>query len=251
MTVADIYNFIDNFAPFSSAASWDNSGLLVGNMKDSVEKVVICLDVTQAVIDFAKAENAQLIISHHPVIFKPLKSLTFGNVAYSAARAGLSIICAHTNLDKAVGGVNDTLCELFAFFYEKLDSDVCDGFLNIVTLPEPMKCDDFVKLIKERLHTAVSFCDCGNEITKIGVCSGSGADFVFEAKKLNCDAFLTGEASYHEFLDAKAADISLFAAGHFETEIPVVSKLAEKLSNEFDTVRFIEAPPVSSVLVEK
>lgn len=251
MTVADIFNYIDEFAPFSSAASWDNSGFLVGNMNSVVKKAVVCLDVTQAVIDFAKKENAQLIISHHPVIFRPLKNLTYGSIVYSSVCEGLNIICAHTNLDKASGGVNDSLCEILELDFVKLSSDICDGFLNIATSAFPLNCADFVALIKNKLQTAVSFCDCGNMISKIGVCSGSGADFIFEAKKLGCDAFLTGEASYHEFLDAKAAGISLFAAGHYETEVPIVHNLTQLLNKKFSTVCFIESPSVSSVLTEK
>lgn len=240
MRVRDIYGFIDKNAPFSTAAEWDNSGLLVGDFSNEVKKVMVCLDVTTDAIEFAKNNGADLLISHHPVIFKPMASFVNGNIAYEAAINGISIICAHTNLDKSVGGVNDTLCDALGLDYVKQPFDIVEGFLNTAELTEPMSAEVLARLVAEKLGTTVDFCDADSLISKVAVCSGSGADFISDAKALGCDGFITGEASYHKFLDAKASGISLFAAGHFETEVIIVKKLVQMLRNEFCDIDICE-----------
>lgn len=251
MKISDILGHIDSFAPFSTAAEWDNSGLLIGDAQARCSKVVICLDVTTDVINFAKKENAELIISHHPVIFKPQSSFLCGNCAYEAAKNNISIICAHTNLDKASGGVNDTLCEILGLEFSKESQDVAEGFLNTVVFNEGITTKELSALLRDKLGGAVSYSDAGAVIHKAAICSGAGADFLNETKTLGCDALITGEASYHEFLEASAMGISLFAAGHFETEVIIVRKLAEKLRNEFTSAEFFEFVPENSVITEK
>lgn len=250
MTVRDIYEYIDFLAPFSLQAQWDNSGLLTGSGNAEVERAVVCLDVTKEAIAFAHKENAQLIISHHPVIFKPQKNFLEGNIAFEAASKGISIISAHTNLDKAPEGVNDTLCRVLGFDFIKCPETVGEGFLNIADISFP-DAPSLAEYLKKHLGGAVSFCDAGVPLTKAGICAGSGADFFEEAKNLGCNAYITGEASYHEFLDASALGISLFAAGHYETEALVVSVLTEKLRNNFKNTVFSEFIPGSVVITEK
>lgn len=251
MNVRDVYEYINGFAPFDSQADWDNSGLLVGGFSSEINCAVICLDVTSDVIDFAVKEKAQLIISHHPVIFRPQKNFLCGNVAYNAAVNGISIICAHTNLDKAPDGVNDMLCKALELDFVKSDSTVCDGFLNIGSFRRAMNASEAALYIKSRLQTAVSFVDGGSNISKVGICSGSGASFIDEAVRLGCNAFITGEASYHEYLDAAASGVSLFSAGHYETEVVVIRTLAEKLRQKFNEAVFLEYAPGNIVMTEK
>lgn len=250
MTVRDIFDYIDNFAPFASAASWDNSGLIVGKADDTVTKAVVCLDVNKSVIDYAASVNAELIISHHPVIFRAVKSFTDDNPAFIAANKGISIISAHTNLDKAADGVNDTLCRTLGFDFSKLSEDVCEGFLNIIDIPEGIASYDLVELLKTKLNAAVTYSCNADKLYKIAVCCGAGADFIPVSVNQGCDSFITGEASYHEFLDAQSQGISLFAAGHFETEVPVVKSLAEKLRTAFSSITFIEISDNNSICTE-
>lgn len=250
MTVREIYNYIDSFSPFKTQASWDNSGLLVGDFSSEVKKAVVCLDVSEKEIDFTLKEQAQLIISHHPVIFRPQKNFLCGNVAYNAAVNGLSIISVHSNLDKAVGGVNDTLCTELGLDFTKCDDSVCDGFLNIAVLKKEIPASQLAEYIKNKLGGAVRYCDSGKTVTRVGVCSGSGADFIAEAKALGCDGYITGDASYHEFLEAKASGISLFAAGHFETEVIFVKSFTEKLKNKFTDTEFVGFIPDNTVTTE-
>ncbi len=251
MKVKDIFDYIDSFAPFDTAAEWDNSGLLVGDFDAEVKKALICLDVTEFTVKEAISENVQLIISHHPVIFKAQKNFLSGNPSYDAAINGISVISSHTNLDKAQGGVNDALCKVLELDFEKIAGPVADGFLNIGKLSEKTSSAGFAEFIKSKLGGAVSFCDCGKMISKVGVLSGSGADFIDDALSIGCDGFVTGDASYHDFLDAKAKGISLFAAGHFETEVIITNVLADILRQKFSDTEFIVSKAVNSVFTVK
>ena len=148
----------------------------------------------------------------------------------------ISIICAHTNYDKAIDGVNDILCKTIdAKCYEKIE----DTFLNVVTLDNTYSTDDFAKHLKEVLKGIVRYNKLYKNIKKIAVCSGSGSDYIDLARELGCDALLTGDASHHAFLDADEMGIVLFAAGHFETENPIVAVLANKLRCEFTDIDII------------
>lgn len=250
MTVKDIYNYIDYFAPFDSQAEWDNAGLLAGDADRDVTAVIVSLDVTKSEIELAKREKAELIISHHPLIFHPVKTCLKNSVLFDVVHGGLSVISAHTNLDKAVDGVNDTLCETIGLGFEKIDAPIADGFLNICTDERCLSPDSFAEYLGERLSAGIRFSRGGEKVSKIAVCSGAGSEFASEAASLGCDAFLTGDASYHDFLNCSEMGISLFSAGHFETENPIIYKLAERLGEHFPSVRFIVSdrkPPVETV----
>lgn len=247
MTVKDIYDFLDSFAPFDTQADWDNSGLLVGSLCSQVKKAVVTLDVSLKEIEQAEKAGAQLIVSHHPVIFRPQKTFLDGGVCFAAAQRGISIISAHTNLDKAVNGVNDALCERLELDYKKLPEADCGGFLNIGSLRCPKNARQLALFIKERLGGAVSFCDGGRDIVRAAVCSGAGGDFAEAALRLGCDALITGEASYHDFVDAKNAGLSLFAAGHFETEAIIAEHLVSVLSSAFNDIEFIASEQISPI----
>ena len=250
ITVKDVYNFLNTLAPFNTGAEWDNPGLLIGDATAAVTKAVVALDVTMAELSQAARVGAQLVIAHHPVIFHPQKAFLAGGVCYEAARLGIAAICAHTNLDKAPGGVNDALCEALGMTWEKLPEDYAEGFLNVGTVEGVTTADALAAYIAAKLSAAVRYSDAGVPITKIGVCSGAGADEFPEAKRAGCTAMVTGDASYHDFLDAQAAGVSLFAAGHYETEIVIVDALIKKLSAAFPSVEFLpsERPnPVRTV----
>jgi dinuclear metal center YbgI/SA1388 family protein len=230
-TVKDIYNFIDSFAPFSTQAEWDNSGLLVGNENNTVNKIIFALDVTLDVIEQAKTVGADLIVTHHPVIFKPVSSVLSDSLIYKIIENNMSIICAHTSYDKAVDGVNDILCyTVGADVIEKID----DTFLNVAIYNNTYSTDDIAKHFKEKLNCVVRYNNLNKNINKLAVCSGSGSDYLSLAKEMGCDGLLTGDASHHSFLDADEMGIVLFACGHFETEMIAIKPLLEKINNEFD-----------------
>ncbi len=250
-TVKDIYDFIDSVAPFASAAQWDNSGLLIGDGTAEVKKAVVALDVTRKEIEQAVLLGAELIVSHHPVIFHPVNSLLKDNAAYEAAKNGLNVICAHTNLDKAPDGVNDTLCRALGMSFEKLPENIGEGFLNVGTLPVCGNSKEIASYISKKLNAAVRYSALSDGLSRFGVCSGSGGDLAADAKAYGCDALITGDASYHDFLDAQSIGVTLFAAGHYETEVIIVPELIKKLSARFADVEFIPSARTNPIFTEK
>lgn len=245
-TVKDIYNYIDSFAPFSTQAEWDNSGLLVGNENKNVNRIIFALDLTTDVIEQAKKCEADLIITHHPVIFKPVSNVLNDSLIYKLIENNISIICAHTNYDKAVEGVNDILCyTIDADRFEKVN----DSFLNIAYFDNTYTTDEFVNHLKIRLNGAVRYNNLDKNLNKIAVCSGSGSDYLKQATELGCDALLSGDASHHAFLDADEMGIVLFAAGHFETEVIAIKPLSDKIKSEFkiDCVLAEQSTPIITI----
>ncbi len=237
-TVKDIYSFFDSIAPFSTSATWDNTGLLVGNEKSEVKKVMLSLDVTGDVIDEAIKNNVDLVITHHPLIFEGVKSVTSDTLLYKAVSSGISFISSHTCLDIAKDGVNDCLAN--AVGLKNITSIEEEPFLKIGETVEKTEAE-FVSLLKEKLNCNVLYNSTGNNIKKVAFCSGSGGDLFALAKEMGADALLTGEAKYHEFLDASFNNITIFACGHFETEIVVIDTLKEKLEKEFKDIEFLKA----------
>lgn len=245
-TVKDIYNFIDSFAPFGTQAEWDNSGLLAGDENKAVNKILFALDVTTDVIEQAKNEGADLIVTHHPVIFKPVSNVLNDSLIYKLIENNISIICAHTNYDKAIDGVNDILCmTVNADRFEKIN----DTFLNVALFDNTYTTEEFAKHLKLKLNGTVRYNNLNKNIGRIAVCSGSGSDYLELAKELGCDALLTGDASHHSFLDANETGIVLFAAGHFETEMIAIKPLLEKIENEFniDCILAAQNTPIITV----
>lgn len=245
MKVQDVYEYINGFAPFGTQCAWDNSGLLLGDASQTVSRVLVCLDVTAETALYAVENGCGLIVSHHPVIFHALKSIPASSVITPLVKNGIAVISAHTNLDIAPGGVNDTLCETLGLPFKKCPPEIAEGFLNVLSLPRPLSAPEIALLVSEKLHAHVRYIDAGLHVCEAAVCGGSGGSFAAEAKLLGCGALITGDADHHDFLDAAALGVSLFAAGHFETENPVAQKLQGLLAAAFPGTEFI-TPPASS-----
>lgn len=237
-TVKDIYSFLDSLAPFSTSAPWDNTGLLVGNENSEVKRVMLSLDVTGDVIDEAIENSVDLVITHHPLIFEGVKSVTADTLLYKAVSSGISFISSHTCLDIAKDGVNDCLAN--AVGLKNITSIEEEPFLKFGEIEEKTE-EEFVSLLKEKLNCNVLYNATRNNIKKVAFCSGAGGDLFNLAKELGADALLTGEAKYHEFLDASFNNITIFACGHFETEIVVIDTLKEKLEKEFNDIVFLKS----------
>lgn len=245
-TVKDIYNYIDSFAPFDTAEEWDNSGLLVGDEKAEVTKILFALDVTTDVIEQAVTCGADLIITHHPVIFKPVSNVLSDSLVYKLINNNISIICAHTNYDKANDGVNDILCKTVGFSsFNKVDG-TC---LNVGSFENGVPTENFVNHIKNVLGCVVRYNSLKKDVKKVAVCSGSGSDYLILAKELGCDALLTGDASHHAFLDANEMNILLVAAGHFETENIAIEPLINKIKEKYDVSceLALQEPPIITI----
>ena len=233
-TVKDIYDYINSIAPFDRQSEWDNSGIAAGSFDAEVETVVFALDITADVVSFARENNAQLVVSHHPVIFKARKQLMSNDPAYMLANAGLSAICAHTSLDIAEGGVNDALTEKLG--YGKCPALTNEGEASMVRVyeyDEPHEIGEVAAMTAKALETAVRYSDCGKPVKKVAVCGGAGCDFASLCVECGCDLLITGDAGHHDFLDGITEGISIIAAGHYETENPVVEVLADAIKKEF------------------
>ncbi len=227
MNVQQIFDFLNSRAPFAQAEEWDNPGLLVGDPHREVARVLVALDATAGALDTAKAVGADLMVTHHPVIFAPLKRLKGDSIPYRLAAEDIALIAAHTNLDKAAGGVNDTLASLLGL----TDVTVAeDGYTRIGTLQEPMTARDFAAHVAEVLDAPVRYAG-DKPVTTVGVCGGGGGDFIADCVGL-ADAYVTGEVKHHEWLE-NARRINVVEAGHYATEVPVVDTLAGWLQEAF------------------
>ena len=246
--VSDFLSFIDSLSPFVLQEDWDNSGMLIGDENREVTRAAVVLDITKGAVEYASQLGAELIISHHPVIFRPQKSFLKGNIAYEAAAKGISAICAHTCLDSAEGGVNDVLSSILEIENAEIfPCEECEAMVRVGVLPRRMSCYELAAHIKERLGGNVRFNETDRMIESVAICGGSGCSFKEDIIKAGIDAYITGDAGHHDFLDCTEAGLALFAAGHFETENPVVSSIANKLRLEFPDTDIILIPQSSPV----
>lgn len=241
-TIQDVFEELCRIAPLELQMDFDNAGFQLGHGDREVRRVLLSLDVTDDVAAEAGALGAKLIISHHPLIFTPLKSVCDTDAVQRRAlyliENGIGLISMHTNLDIAEGGVNDVLIRrLGAEPEEALDADGCG---RIGTLPEPMPLELFLARCKEELGAdGLRFCPGGRQVSKIAVMGGAGAGSLEEAAARGCDAFVTADVKYHQFQRAAELGLTLIDADHFYTENPIIPELARRLSARFPDVTFL------------
>ncbi len=245
-TVKNIYDYINSFAPFDTQEEWDNSGFLIGDFRKEVKKCVLSLDGTKDVVQFACDIGADLIITHHPMIFSGLKNLEAGAPAFECVKNGISVISAHTNYDKADGGVNDVLCQRLGI---KNTYRCENGFLTVGEIENEMSIDDFAQFVGDTLGSAgLRYTDTEKAIKRVAVCGGAGeSEFIDEASSV-ADCYVTGDCKYHEMLGASEKGFAVISAGHFETEIISIIELKSKLEKIFTDVEFTDAEQKNSVL---
>ena len=229
-TICDIYNAIDDIAPFSIQEKWDNSGFLIGNLDTKVSKVLIALDITSEVIDEAIERQCELIVSHHPVIFSPLKSIHSNNVAYKLIQNNIGAICCHTPLDICDGGINDILYHMLKEPLQ-LGNDIFpieDGVGRIVNTITELSPKEIALKLKEILGCpVVKYLDLEKPIQKIAFCGGSGGSMIEEVISLDGDLFITGDIKHDRWLYAHDNNLLLFDCGHFYTENIIVPYLRQ------------------------
>ena len=237
MNVNDIFKYLNGLFPITDAMDIDNVGILVGKPQKSISKALVALDCTLETVAKAKEKDCDLIITHHPVIFEPLKNVLAGSVQYELIKNDIAVISMHTNLDVGVGGINDKLCEILEL-NEISPVIASDGYMLKGGVISPISAENLARRIKERIGGVVKYVDGGKEIKTVLVCSGSGGEFINEAIILNFDALLTADVKHHQFLVAKDNNISLFDGGHFNTEDIIVEVLAETLKKNFKEIEF-------------
>lgn len=234
MTVRELYQRLNEKIPPSLSCEWDNDGLMCcpdGGRR--VRRVLVTLDVTEAAVRYAVAKGYDVIVSHHPMIFKGLRALN--EESFVAAKTieliqnGISVMSFHTRLDAVEGGVNDVLAGLLGLRDAVPFGE--EGIGRIGSLSSPMTARAFAALVKERLEApAVLLSDAGLPVHRVAVLGGGGDDDVALAQAAGADTYVTGELKYHSLVDAPEAGMNLIEAGHFYTENPVCETLRRWLS---------------------
>ena len=237
-TVKDIFDHLNNLADVKLAEKWDNVGLMLGSNNNEVSRVLVCLDVTTSVVEEAIANNVNLIVSHHPLIFKPLKNIDYttdfkSRIIRNLIKNDISVISFHTNLDSATLGLNDYLAkilklnEIQVLFEHSLDNTA--GLGRIGKLTNSLKLNDFITYIKNcfSLETVSAVIGDEKEISTIALLGGSGADFIYTLPEV--DVYLTGDVGYHAALDAIEMKKNIIDVGHF-TENLVKDLLLDYIS---------------------
>ena len=239
-SVGEIYNYINEIAPFDTALSFDNVGLLIGNRNISVSRVMLALDIIKPVCDEAKNLGANLIISHHPVIFKPLKNISFDSVITTLIKNDISAICAHTNLDIAEKGVNFQLAEKLGLSeLSNLTFEENHPIGLIGYLATEMGAKSFAELVKKNLDCkGVRYTAVNDKVKKVAVCSGSGGSFVESAYEKSADAFVVGEIKHSDILKANEMGLNIVDTGHYKSENVIIEPLKNMLSEKFQNIQF-------------
>ena len=253
LDVAGITSFLQELAPLSLAENWDNVGLLVGSDEAVVSNVMTCLTLTPDLASEAMRRQAQLVVSHHPLLFRPVQRLTAetpeGRMLLELISAGINVYSPHTSYDSAASGINQQLAELLELteidvlrpFTDASCSNIAESAATGVgsgrfgRLPAEMNLRQFNELVKVRLQVEqLQFVgDAAANVEQVGVACGSAAEFLSDARDKGCQVLLTGEARFHACLQAQASEIALVLPGHYATERPAMEHLAECLADRF------------------
>lgn len=248
VTVGDILNYIESLAPGYMKMDWDNVGLLCGDKEAPVTKVLVALDPFYHVCQEAADWGAELIVTHHPLIFQPLTAVTdeteVGRCVRLLCQKGIHAINAHTNLDCAPGGVNDVLAHTLGLENVNIidpvgidENGVPYGLLRRGEVAE-LPLEDFLSEVQMALGcSGLRYVSGGRPVHKVAVGGGACASELMAVAAAGCDTFVTADVKYNSFRDAQYLGINLVDAGHYPTENPVVSALADKIAAAFPEIR--------------
>ena len=241
MKVKDIVKVIEDFAPLSVQEGWDNCGLCVGSPEDEVSSVLLALDCTPELVDEAVSCGADMIVTHHPLIFSGLKRITpddlVGAAVIKAVKAGISIYAAHTSADKVLEGVSGAMAARLGLVNVKVLADESEGVgLGAVgDLLQPVTSQQAIELVKERfgLKCLKTSKPIDGLITRVAMCGGSGASLIGEAQKSGAQLYISGDISYHNYFTREG--FMIMDVGHYESEIEIVDILFSLIKKNFPT----------------
>lgn len=262
MQVKDVISAIESFAPPALQESWDNTGLQTGDPEARCTGVLICLDPTEQVVAEAVSRGCNLVVSHHPLLFRGLKHITGATpverTVVAAIRAGVAIYSSHTALDSARGGVSYAIARSLGAHVESVlhpapgaPAEAGEGLGVVAVFPEPLSVDEFAARVKQACGAEVLRCTAlvpGLAISRIAVCGGAGGEFIPDAVAARADAYLTADVRYHDF--AEWADrIFIVDAGHYETEsctkMLFMQLIKEKFANFAVYISATEKNPIN------
>ena len=232
---------IEEFSPLSLQEGWDNSGLCIGSPEDPVTSVLFGLDCTPELVDEAVACGADMIVTHHPLIFSGLKKISsdnkVGEAVIKAIKAGISIYAAHTSADKVIAGVSGAMAARLGLENVRILDEDGDGTgLGVVgDLPHPLTSDEAVALVKERfgLEMMKTSRPLEGMISRVAMCGGSGGSLIGAAMRSGAQLYISGDISYHNFFTADG--FMIMDIGHYESEIEIVDILFSLIKKKFPT----------------
>lgn len=247
---SDIIAAMEKYAPEALAEEWDNVGFMTGEYNREVKRILVALDANDGVIDEAIAKKADIIVTHHPFIFRPIKNVNDttpqGARLIKLIKNNIAVFSAHTNLDCAVGGTNDTLSQLIGLKNTEGLAEVNeDGTAmgRIGDLPSPLSFAEFIEQMKSVLGAEyLSVCgELDKTVSRVGICTGKGASFMGTAKAKGADVYITGDFGYHEGQTASELGLCVVDGTHYLTEVIVVPVLCRYLKKCFADVDVIES----------
>ncbi len=220
-----VYELIRSLAPESLQEEWDNSGIQLDMRPESIKKALVALEITDAVIDEAIAEGADLIVTHHPLLFRPIGCVDAGEVPgrylIRLIENGISVYSAHTSFDRIEGGNNTYIADLLGL--DNVEPFAGEGLAVRGTLRTPVAFAEAVKLVSDRLKVPYESIRAVNgaqdrAVKSIGICTGAGAEFIKDAREAGIDLFITGDVKYHDAMYAAETGMNVIDAGHYGTE---------------------------------
>lgn len=257
MTVKQLYEYLSAFAPCALSADWDNDGIACCvDEKKEVRRVLVALDATERVVEKSVQGGFDVLLTHHPLLFRGVKELTPSRTVprklLSLVRADVTAMSFHTRLDAAKGGVNDILAECLGL--ENVAPFGPDGeeMGRIGDLPDAVSATEYAQTVCEKLHIPAVLLSGERTVRRVAVLGGEGGDFVDAAICAGADLFLAGRIGYHRMLDGAEEGIALIEAGHFATEVAVCEKLAALVKAADPTVEVeIDTAPTIQTITEK
>lgn len=249
MKLKDFIDLMEKIAPASKALPYDNVGLIVGTEREDISKVLVALDLTIQVANEAVSWGADMVLTHHPNLFDGVKRILPDHpetaAVYRLIKHGIGHFAAHTNLDAADGGVNDSLCDILGILNPVAIGD--EGIARIGTLARPMRFSDFAALVKRRLGgNPRTVGGTGSPISRVAVLGGSGGGEIELAKKHGAEAYVTGEIKHSQAIAAEVLRLPVIEAGHYETEKVVLKPLISRLQAYKNGVQYRLADSDSS-----
>ncbi len=244
MNSIEVIKYFESKYPTELAYEWDNVGLQIGTLNSKVERILVTLDVTKEVVKEAIKNKVNLIISHHPLMFKPMQNIVFdsprGWIIKHLIQHNIAVYSAHTNFDQAEGGMNDILAKEVGIL-DPLLLDEQDNIGRYGTI-QKMKLELFVEKLKSlfQLSSVKVIGKTDKMVEKVGISGGSGSHHMYAAKKRNCDVYITGDITYHTALDAIQLGLTLIDVGH-HIEVIFVREVAKDLKGQFPDIEIIES----------
>ncbi|MCH3964669.1 MAG: Nif3-like dinuclear metal center hexameric protein [Clostridium sp.] len=253
LKVKDIHDIMEQYAPSRLKEDYDNVGLMIGNMKNEVKSVLVSLDCTLEVIEEAKNNGCNLIFTHHPLLFSKPKSITTDTLTglkiIKLIKNDINVYSSHTNLDSTFGGLNDIIMQMLNFKNSSIIEHCCidrdyftshSGIGRFSELESSITLAELCVQVKEKLQIKhLRYVGDDNKIIKkVAVINGSGKDYFYKAKMLGADCIITGDTTYHYVSDFNEEGIAVIDAGHFGTEWPAISRVADYLKNRIEAMGF-------------